>query len=242
MKIEIWSDFACPFCYIGKQHLEAALNQFERKDNVEVVFRSFELDPHAERDVDHDVHDMLVTKYGMSREQAIAMNENVGNKAKEVGLSFQFDNLILTNTFDAHRLAQYATKQGKMNQMAQELFQAYFTDSRHLGDHETLAELAVKVGLNRDEALKVLAGTDYSAEVRVDEEEAIRLGVRGVPFFIIDNKYSISGVQSSDMFLKALQTAWVESKPLTMLNDAGSEADAATCTDGVCAPSAHRKH
>lgn len=241
MKIEVWSDFACPFCYIGKQHLEVALEQFAHKDDVKVVYRSFELDPHAEKDVDHDVHDMLVAKYGMSREQAIAMNENVGSKAKEVGLSFQFDNLFLTNTFDAHRLAQFATKQGKMNQMAQELFQAYFTDSRHLGDHETLAELAVKVGLNLDEALKVLNGTDYSAEVRADEEEAIRLGVRGVPFFIIDSKYSVSGVQSSDMFLKALQTAWAESKPLTVLNDAESEADASTCADGVCAPSAKPK-
>lgn len=241
MKVEVWSDFACPFCYIGKQQLEAALEQFAHKDDVKVVYRSFELDPHAQRDVDHDVHDMLVAKYGMSREQAIAMNENLGSKAKEVGLSFQFDNLILTNTFDAHRLEQYATKQGKASPMAQELFRAYFTDSRHLGDHETLTELAVQAGLDRDEALKVLASTDYSAEVRADEEEASRLGVRGVPFFVIDSKYAVSGAQSSEMLLKNLQTAWKESHPLTMLNDAGSESEASACTDGVCAPSAQRK-
>ena len=119
MKVEVWSDFACPFCYIGKQRLEAAIDQFAHKDNVEVVFRSFELDPNAQRDVDYDVHDMLTARYGMSREQAIAMNENLGNQAKEAGLAFQFDTMILTNTFDAHRLAQYASKQGKMNPMAQ---------------------------------------------------------------------------------------------------------------------------
>ncbi len=213
MKVEVWSDFACPFCYIGKQQLEAALDQFAHKDDVKIVYRSFELDQHAPRDVDHDVHDMLVAKYGMSRGQAIAMNEKLGNQAKEVGLSFQFDALILTNTFDAHRLAQYAAKQGKANPMAQELYRAYFTDSLHLGDHETLAELAVKVGLDREEALKVLAGTDYSAEVRADEEEASRLGVRGVPYVVIDRKYAVSGAQPSDKFLNALQTAWNESLP-----------------------------
>ncbi|MCR8964573.1 DsbA family oxidoreductase [Brevibacillus halotolerans] len=225
MKVEVWSDFACPFCYIGKQQIEAALDKFAHKDDVEVVFRSFELDPKAQRDVDYDVHDMLVAKYGMSRDQAIAMNENLSSKAKEVGLTFQFDTLILTNTFDAHRLAKYAIKQGKMNPMAQELFQAYFTDSRHLGDHETLVELAVKVGLDRDEALKVLAGDDYSADVRADEEEASRLGVSGVPFFVIDRKYVVSGAQSTDMFLNALQTAWKESQSLNVSDDAGSESE-----------------
>ncbi|WP_373232364.1 DsbA family oxidoreductase [Cohnella sp.] len=212
MEVEVWSDFACPFCYIGKQQLETALEQFAQKDDVKVVYRSFELDPQAQRDVDHDVHDMLVAKYGMSREQAIAMNENLGSKAKEVGLSFQFDTLILTNTFDAHRLAQYAAKQDKANPMAQELFRAYFTDSRHLSDHETLAELAVQAGLDRDESLKVLAGTDYSAEVRADEDEASRLGIRGVPYFVIDRKYAVSGAQPSDKFLNALRTAWNEKR------------------------------
>ena len=207
MKVEVWSDFACPFCYIGKQQIEAALDKFAHKDDVEVVFRSFELDPKAQRDVDYDVHDMLVAKYGMSRDQAIAMNENLSSKAKEVGLTFQFDTLILTNTFDAHRLAKYAIKQGKMNPMAQELFQAYFTDSR------------------RDEALKVLAGDDYSDDVRADEEEASRLGVSGVPFFVIDRKYAVSGAQSTDMFLNALQTAWKESQSLNVSDDAGSESE-----------------
>jgi len=236
MKIEIWSDFACPFCYIGKQRLEAALDQFEHKDAVKVIFRSFELDPSAPRDVDYDVHDMLAAKYGMNREQAIAMNKNLSMQAKEVGLSFQFDSLILTNTFDAHRLAQYAASQGKMSEMAKELFQAYFTDSRHLGDHQTLAELAVKAGLDHKEVLQILMSEDYSAEVHQDEEEASRLGISGVPFFVIDRKYVVSGAQSTDMFLQALQTTWNELQ-LDVLDDNRSESASATCDDGVCVPS-----
>lgn len=241
MKVEVWSDFACPFCYIGKRRFEAALERFTHKDQVEVVFRSFELDPHAQRDVDHDVHDMLASKYGMSRERAIAMNENVGNQAEEVGLTFRFDTMVLTNTFDAHRLAHFAAKQGKMNPMTDQLFQAYFTDSEHIGDRETLAALASKAGLDADETARVLAGGDYSAEVRADEEEAGRLGVRGVPFFVIDRKYAVSGAQSSDMFLGALQKAWDESQPLTVLNGTGNESAAAACTDDACTPSAESK-
>lgn len=233
MKIEVWSDFACPFCYIGKQRLETALDQFANKDDVEVVFKSFELDPNAPVEVDHDVHDMLSAKYGMSRERAIAMNNNLGAQAKDAGLEFQFDTLKLTNTFDAHRLAQYAAKQGKMNTITQSLFQAYFTDSLHLGDRNTLIELGVKAGLDRDEVIRVLNGDDYAAEVRADEEEARRLGVTGVPFFVIDRKYAVSGAQSSEMFLETLQTAWKESQPLKILNDTSSNG-ADGCSDGSC--------
>ncbi|MCH5585570.1 DsbA family oxidoreductase [Shimazuella sp. AN120528] len=240
MKIEIWSDFACPFCYIGKKRLEAALDQFEYKDDVEVIFRSFELDPNAPRDVDHDVHDMLAIKYGMSRKQAMAMNQNLGMQAKEVGLRFEFDTMILTNTFDAHRLAQYALSEGKMNEMVQELFRAYFTDSQHLGNHKTLAELAVKAGLDHDEVLKVLADGVYSEEVRADEKEASQLGISGVPFFIIDRKYAVSGAQSTDMFLRALYTAWKESQSLEVLNDVESESMSSTCDD-ACTLSAKPK-
>lgn len=239
MKVEVWSDFACPFCYIGKQRLELALEQFEQKEEVEVVFRSFELDPNSPKDLDHDVHDMLVAKYGMSREQAISMNRDLGITAKEVGLDFQFDDLILTNTFDAHRLAQYANTKGKGNIVAQELFKAYFTDSRHLGDHETLADLAEEAGLDRDEALSVLASDDYTAEVRANEAEAGQLGINAVPFFVIDRKYAVSGAQNSDMFLNALQTAWKEAHPIQVLNQVGSssESDSAACADGICSPS-----
>ncbi|WNQ08854.1 DsbA family oxidoreductase [Paenibacillus aurantius] len=233
MKVEIWSDFACPFCFIGKQRFEEALSQFAHKDEVEVAFRSFELDPNAPKEVDQDVHSMLAGKYGMSREQAVAMNENVTRQAKEAGLEFHLDTLILTNTFDAHRLAQYAKKFGKDQQIVKELFQAYFTDSKHLGDPQVLADLAGKAGLDREETLRILAGDDYSAEVREEEEDAGRLGINAVPFFVIDRKYGVSGAQPSPLFLEALQKAWSESQPLQVLNETISSEG---CGDGSCTP------
>jgi predicted DsbA family dithiol-disulfide isomerase len=241
MKVEVWSDFGCPFCYIGKRRFEEALEHFAHKNEVELVFRSFELDPHAERDFDYDVHDMLSAKYGMSRERAIAMNENVGLQAQEVGLTFNFDTLVLTNTFDAHRLAHFAAEQGKTNAMADRLFRAYFTNSEHLGDHSALTDMAAEIGLDRNEAARILASGEYAAEVRADEEEAAKLGIRGVPFFVIDRKYAVSGAQASETFLGALQKAWDESQPLTVLNDTDGDAAEAGCTDDICTPSPERK-
>ncbi|MFD0682220.1 MULTISPECIES: DsbA family oxidoreductase [unclassified Paenibacillus] len=236
MKIEIWSDIMCPFCYIGKRKFEAALEQFSNKSNVEVVYRSFELDPNSKRDVDHDVHQMLSSKYGMSREQAISMNGDVARQASAVGLTFNFDSMILTNTFDAHRLIHYAAQHGKMHEMTERLLHAYFTESKHIGDHEVLADLAAEVGLDRNEASKTLAGQDYAKEVRADEQEASTLGIRGVPYFVINRKYAISGAQSSEVFLGALQKAWDEDQPLIVLNDSGSGTADAACVDGVCTP------
>ncbi|MCZ8521763.1 MULTISPECIES: DsbA family oxidoreductase [Paenibacillus] len=230
MKVEIWSDFMCPFCYIGKRHFEAALVQFPHKESVEVIFRSFELDPQAERDVDFDVHDMLAAKYGMSREQALANNERVGATAKAAGLSFNFDDMILTNTFDAHRLTHFAARNGKGNELAERLFRAYFTDSKHLGHHETLVALASEAGLDAKEAAAALAGGAYAQNVREDEEEAARLGVRGVPFFVIDRKYAVSGAQPSSLFLDTLHKAWGEASLLQVVE--GGDA----CGDGYCAP------
>ncbi|WP_458464324.1 DsbA family oxidoreductase [Paenibacillus sp.] len=232
MKVEVWSDFACPFCFIGKQRFETALEQFVNKDDVQVVFKSFELDAHAPKSVDHDVHDMLVEKYGMSREQAIAMNNNIGKEAKDEGLAFQFDSIQLTNTFDAHRIAKYAMNLGK-ERILQDFFKAYFIEGRHLGDHKTLIELAVQAGFNEAEIRHVLDGDDYAEEVRADEEVAQQLGATGVPFFVIDRKYALSGAQSSDTFLQALTTAWKDSEPLQLLNDTTMDSTD-TCSDGAC--------
>lgn len=236
MKVEIWSDFVCPFCYIGKRRFEAALEQFAHKNEIEVVYRSFELDPNAKRDYNHDVHDMLASKYGMSREQAKAMNDDVAGQAEAVGLTYYFDSMIITNTFDAHRLAHFAAQYGKMNEMTERLLKAYFTDCKHIGDHETLAALAAEIGLDKNEAAKMLAGDQYTKEVRADEQEAVNLGIRGVPFFVINNKYAISGAQPSEVFLGALQKAWSEERPLIILSDPDSNAADAVCADGVCAP------
>jgi predicted DsbA family dithiol-disulfide isomerase len=208
MNIEIWSDFACPFCYMGKRRLELALEQFANRSEVRIVFRSFELDPNAPRDVAIDVYDMLSSKYGVSRSQAVAMNRQIAEQGRDLGLIYRFDTMILTNTFDAHRLTHWAAVYGKQAEMAERLFRAYFTDSLHIGRHETLAALAEEAGLDRAEAEKVLHGAAFAEEVRGDEREAARFGIRGVPFFVIDRKYAVSGAQPVDVFLDALNKGW----------------------------------
>ncbi|NHN32139.1 DsbA family oxidoreductase [Paenibacillus agricola] len=236
MNIEIWSDFACPFCYIGKRRFEAALEQFPNRDGVTVIYRSFELDPSAARDVNQNVHEMLAAKYNMSPEKAREMNQGLVTQAESVGLTFHFDSLILTNTFDAHRLSHFAAKHGLMKEMTERLLKAYFTDSKHVGDHDVLTALAVEVGLDEAAVAQVLTGDEFTAEVRSDEQEANTLGIRGVPFFVINRKYAISGAQASEVFLEAMQKAWAEDHPLTLLNEPNNTEDGAACVDGVCAP------
>lgn len=241
MKVEIWSDFMCPFCYIGKRRFEAALEQFSNKNEIEIIYRSFELDPNAERNVNHDVHEMLAKKYGMSLEQAKSMNNDVAGQARALGLEYHFDTMILTNTFDSHRLTHFAAHYGKMHEMAERLFSAYFTESKHIGDHETLSALAEEVGLDKNEAARMLAGDEYTKEVRADEQKAVQLGIRGVPFFVINDKYAISGAQPSEVFLEALQKAWYEERPLTILNDSNDVRVDTACADGVCVPSVQKQ-
>jgi len=232
MKVEIWSDYVCPFCYLGKRRFENAMRQFEHRDSVEVVYRSFELDPHARRDGNPGVHEMLAAKYGMSREQAVANTDNLTRQAKALGLEYHMERAILTNTFDAHRLTHYAATQGKRSEMTERLLKAHFTDSLHLGRVETLADLAAEVGLDRAEALRALQEGRFADEVREDEREAARLGVRGVPFYVVNRKYAVSGAQPSEVFLRALRQAWEDERPLVVLGDA---AEGAACTDDGCA-------
>lgn len=165
----------------------------------------------------------------MSREEAISRYQDVGRQAASVGLDYQFDNMIPTNTFDAHRLALLAAKYGKGEQMVERLFYAYFTESKHLGDAKALVELAEEVGLDPEEVSKMLAGDQYAKEVREDEQEASNLGVRGVPFFVINRKYGISGAQPPEIFLQALEKAWQEENPLTMMGGDGAVCDVTGC-------------
>lgn len=241
MKIEIWSDFMCPFCYIGKRRFETALERFGNKDKVEIVYRSFELDPNARRDVDYDVYDMLASKYGMSRDEAKAMNDNVSKQAQDLGLTYRMDTMVLTNTFDSHRLTHLAARYGKMQEMAERLFHAYFTESRHIGDHQTLASLAAEIGLDPNEAAGMLASEEFTHEVRAEEQEAAKLGIRGVPFFVINRKYAVSGAQPSEVFLNALQQAWEEERPITDLQQSGNGSADEACADGICTPSSPKQ-
>lgn len=210
MKVEIWSDYACPFCYLGKRRFEKALELFQHKDEVEVIFRSFELDPSMSKEVQSSMQELLAAKYGMSIEEAKAANDRVAEQAEQEGLVYRFATMIPTNTFDAHRLTYYAKKQGLMTEISERLFKAYFTDSLHIGDIETLIFLAQGVGLNGEEVGDLLKSDAYGEQVRTDERLAGELGIRAVPCFVLDGKYAVTGAQPTEVFLNTLEQVWAE--------------------------------
>lgn len=232
MKVEIWSDFMCPFCYIGKRRFESALEQFPHKDQVEVVYRSFELDPNASYKPGVSMDELLAAKYGMSIEQAKAANANVTQQAASVGLTYHMDRVIPANSFDAHRLVHFAAQHGKMKDMTERLFRAYFTDAENLEDKNLLADLAAEVGLERGQAMAVLESDAFQSEVRADEAAATNLGIRGVPFFVLGGKYAVSGAQPLEVFTDALDKAYREANPLVMVNE--SDSNDGMCADGSC--------
>jgi predicted DsbA family dithiol-disulfide isomerase len=237
MKIEVWSDFVCPFCYIGKRRLEEALAQFPQKDQVEVEFKSFELDPNSPNNSNQTIHEMLAKKYGMSIEQAKQANYGVGQQAATVGLTYNFDAMKPTNTFDAHRLAKFAKTHGKEAEVTEKLLFGYFTESKQIGDYETLADIAEAVGLDRQEALGVLNDKNaYANDVRMDETIAQQYGISGVPYFVINQKYAISGAQPTETFKGALEKVWEEESASPVLQNLSTvSAEDASCTDGSCA-------
>ncbi|WP_026692362.1 DsbA family oxidoreductase [Peribacillus kribbensis] len=236
MKIEVWSDFVCPFCYIGKRRLEQALVDFPYSDSVEVEFKSFELDPNAEKYMGRSIHETLAAKYGMTVEQAKEANAGVGRQAESVGLTYHFEGMKPTNTFDAHRLAKFAKSKGKEAEVTEKLLFAYFTESRDLGDAEVLADIAESAGLDREEAAGALNDpAAFRNDVRIDEALAQQYGVTGVPFFVINQKYAISGAQPKETFDNALLKVWQEENPAVKLQDlSGSDALDASCTDDSC--------
>ena len=232
MKVEIWSDVVCPWCYIGKRRFEAALAGFEHRDDVTVTWRSFELDPGAPASAVGDPLDRLATKYGMSRADAQAAQARVTANAAAEGLDFHLDRARSGNTFDAQRLIHHALSTGRQDQMKERLMAAYFVEGRPIGDREVLVELATEVGLDEATVREVLASGAFGDAVRHDEQEARQLRVTGVPFFVIDRAYGISGAQPAELIASALQRAWTDSHPLQMVpvgGDAGVE-----CTDESC--------
>lgn len=230
MKIEIWSDYMCPFCYIGKRRFEEALELFPHKEQVEVIYRSYELNPNELRDTDQTTYDSLAKKYGMSVQEAKSMTENVVAQARTVGLNYNFDSIKPTNSFDAHRLTHFAAEQGKAKEMTEVLFSAYFEKGEHIGSREVLIRLAGEVGMEAKQVEKILNESSYAEEVRRDEKEGADLGIQGVPFFVIDRKYGISGAQPLQVFTDALTQAWSESQPLKVI---GGSSDT-LCTDDSC--------
>jgi predicted DsbA family dithiol-disulfide isomerase len=236
MEIEIWSDVVCPWCYIGKRRFEKALERFPHRDAVTIHWRSFELDPHAAQQFPGTLNDMLAQKYDITPEEAGVMNARVSGLAAAEGLDYHLGSAQPGNTFDAHRLLHLAAKRGVQGAMTERLLRAYFTESRPIGDTETLAQLAVEAGLDADEARATLASDDYADEVRADEERATLLGIRGVPFLVADARYGVSGAQPTEVFLQALQTAWSAAQPLTMVAAQQDDADdTGACVDDSCA-------
>lgn len=212
MKVEIWSDVVCPWCYIGKRRFESALARFEQRDQIEVEFRSFELNPNAQADPGTGLDEMLARKYGLGLEQARTLNARVVKAAAGEGLEFRLDIARPGNTFDAHRLIHLAAAQGKQAAMKDRLMSAYFTEGKAIGDRDSLVEVAVEVGIDHERARSVLDGDEFAGEVRADEREASELGITGVPLFVINRRYGISGAQPPEVMLDALETAWSEAR------------------------------
>ncbi|MES2828110.1 MAG: DsbA family oxidoreductase [Bacteroidota bacterium] len=208
MKVDIWSDVRCPFCYIGKRKFEAALAQFEHQQQIEVEWHSFELDQNAETKPGTLAVDYLADKFGRSREWAEEMHENVTQTAAEVGLEFNLDKSVIANSFDAHRLIQLAKSEGLGDLIEEQLFEAYFTLGKDISDHFTLTEIGAAAGLSKFTVETMLAGDDFTDEVRADEHAAQTIGIRGVPFFIFDQKLAVSGAQPPETFLGAMNQVW----------------------------------
>jgi Predicted dithiol-disulfide isomerase involved in polyketide biosynthesis len=205
MKIEIWSDYSCPFCYIGERKLALALEKTGITEDVEIVFYSFELDPNAKKSYEENINQLLAKKYGMSIEQAIAANNNIINVAKEVGLEFNFDKLQPTNTFDAHRLSHYAKEKGKLMAYTEAVMKGYFTDSVNISDFDVLTTIAGEVGLDKTEALRILESSAFAKEVRQDQSNAHARQINGVPYFLFNGKEVINGAQSVDTFVAVIE-------------------------------------
>jgi predicted DsbA family dithiol-disulfide isomerase len=227
MQVEIWSDVVCPWCFIGKRRFEDALARFPHADDVEVRWRSFELDPSApfSHGVDNAVR--LANKYGVSREQAEAMLERMTRVADDEGLAFRLDIARSGRTFDAHRLLHLAAEHGRQDALKEALLSAYQEKGEHIGDPDVLTKVALEVGLEEDEVREVLAGDRYADDVRRDEREAHEIGVQGVPFFVFDRRFAVSGAQASDVLLEVLERAWADRQPVEII--AGDSCDIDGC-------------
>lgn len=234
MRIEIWSDVVCPWCFVGKRRLESALAGFEHADEVEVVYRSFELDPTAP----HHGHELstgvLARKYGRSEGEMRRMQQQLIDLAAEEGLAFRLFDTVHTNTVDAHRLLHLALDAGGpalQRELKEALLSSYFEQAEDVGDHDVLAKVAVGIGLDEARVRDVLAGQEYADAVAADIAQARAYGATGVPFFVVDRAYGISGAQPAEVFSQVLDQAWAASHPV--LQAVGGDAEA--CGPDGCA-------
>jgi predicted DsbA family dithiol-disulfide isomerase len=207
VRVEIWSDIVCPWCYIGKRRLETALTEFEHAGDVELLWRSFELDPSIPKGTAEPVHDALARKFGGTKDQVKAMTAQVGALAEAEGLRYDFEHAVSINTFDAHRLIHLANAHGLGAQAHERLMRANLIEGATL-DSPTLVRLGAEIGVPAAEAQRVLDGDDYTQDVEEDVRQARLYGATGVPFFVLNQAYGVSGAQSADVFLQALRTAY----------------------------------
>jgi predicted DsbA family dithiol-disulfide isomerase len=231
MKIEIWSDFACPFCYIGKTRFETALNQFKNKNEVEVTYKAYQLNPYAPKTMEGSAYEAFAKGHNMTVKEAKDRFKMFEQNAKTVGLTYNYDIIQMTNTFDAHRLAKFAATKNLEEKLTTRLMKAYFTDGKNLSDIDTLVELAVEVGLDQNQAKEVLESNQFKDEVTAQIDEARKVGVQGVPFFVINRKYGVSGAQQTEYFAQVLEQIWQEDHPVQTLNN---QDDSQSCNDEGC--------
>lgn len=227
MNVEIWSDIACPFCYIGKRKFEQALEEFD--EDVDVTFKSFQLDPNAPKESKESMESVLAKKYNMPEAKAKEMNSQVTAQAEEVGLHYKLDQVRVVNTLDAHRLSHLAKEQGKMGDIMEKLLDAHFVQGRYVGDRNTLVEIAASVGLSKEEVNAVLDSDRYKDTVEQEQAEGAQIGVQGVPFFVFNRKYAVSGAQPKEAFLQVLLKVKEEEGSTIQVVNQGD-----TCSDGSC--------
>ncbi|MEA2704941.1 MAG: hypothetical protein QOD63_2886 [Actinomycetota bacterium] len=240
MRVEVWSDVVCPWCYIGKRRLEDALARFEHRDEVEVVWRSFELDPSAPRTREGHYVTRLATKYRIPVGEAEAMIDRMTRTGDDAGVDMRFDLARPGNTFDAHRLLHLAADHGIQGRLKERLMAATFSEGQPIGERDTLVRLAAEVGLDEEDARGVLASDAYAADVRADERQAHAFGIDAVPFFVLDRRIGVPGAQPADVLLAALEQAWegAEHDQAAGHAKAGDPVPAASgpgCEDGACA-------
>lgn len=235
MKIEIWSDVVCPFCYIGKRKLEKALDKFPLKDQVEIEWKSFQLNPEEKTNPSINSLEHLAQSKGWSMDQTREITSNVVEMAKEQGLEFDFEKAKVANTKNAHRLIHFAKQQGKGGEMKERLLKAYFSDGENVDDPNTLIKLGAEIGLKESEIKSMLASNQFDDAVDQDIYESRLIGVRGVPFFVLDRKFGISGAQPDEVFEETIEKAWSEFAKNNSIFEVKSAENGESCdVDGNC--------
>ena len=229
MKVSIWSDIRCPFCYIGKKKFEDALEQFPNKNKVEIVWKSFQLDPSLKTDPHTSLLEYFEKTKGISEEQALQMFNGATKMAEEAGISMNLQKGVLANSFNAHRLIQFAKTRDLGNEIKEALFKIHFEEGKNIDDVSILSKVAASIGLDAEEVMQVLNSDAYAYEVKQDEMEARNIGVRGVPFFVFDDKYAISGAQPVEAFLQTLEKVWEEKKTDIKISEGDSCAGEGNC-------------